>query len=58
MDELLAVIGLVPLITCEEERLPLKAVKEKSADCDEVIQLEQANMVWSCNTSIEDCRLN
>ena len=44
MDELLAEIGRAPLITCEEERLLLKAVKEKDADCDEVKPLEQANM--------------
>ena len=44
MDELLAEISRAQLITCEEERLLLKAVKEKGADCDEVKQLEQANM--------------
>ena len=36
MDELQAEIGRAPLITCEEERLLLKAVKEKGADSDEV----------------------
>ena len=44
MDELLAEISRAQLITCEEERLLLEAVKEKGADCDEVKQLEQANM--------------
>ena len=44
MDELLAEISRAQLITCEEERLLLKAVKEKGADCDEVKQLEKANM--------------
>ena len=36
MDELRAEIGRVPQMTCEEERLLLKAVKEKGADSDEV----------------------
>ena len=44
IDELLVEIGRAPLITSEEERMLLKAVKEKGADCDEVKRLEQANM--------------
>lgn len=35
-DELRAEIGRAPLITCEEERLLLKIVKEKGADSDEM----------------------
>lgn len=42
--ELLADIGHAPLITCEEERVLLKAVKEKGCDCDEMKRLEAANM--------------
>lgn len=44
IDELLAEIGRAPLITIEEERVLLRAVKEKGADCDEMKQLEAANM--------------
>ena len=44
IDELLAEIGRAPLITSEEERMLLKAVKEKGTDCDEMKRLEQANM--------------
>ena len=44
IDELLAEIGRAPLITSEEERVLLKAVKEKGAGCDEMKRLEKANM--------------
>ena len=44
LDELLAEIGRAPLITSEEERLLLWTVKEKGTDCDEMKQLEAANM--------------
>lgn len=44
IDELLAEIGRAPLTTCEEERMLLKAVKEKGTNCDEMKQLEKANM--------------
>ena len=44
IDELLAEIGRAPLITSEEEHVLLKAVKEKGRDCDEMKQLEAANM--------------
>ena len=53
MDELLAEIGLAPLITCEEERLLLKAVKEKGADSDEVKQLEQANIRFKVSLVVQ-----
>ena len=44
IDELLAEIGRAPLITSDEERMLLKAVKEKGTDCDEMKRLEAANM--------------
>ena len=44
IDELLAEIGRAPLITWDEERALLMAVKEKGADCNEMKQLEAANM--------------
>lgn len=44
IDELLAEIGRAPLITSGEERMLLKAVKEKGTNCDEMKQLEKANM--------------
>ena len=44
IDELLAEIGRAPLITSEEERMLLKAVKGKGTDCDEMKRLEAANM--------------
>ena len=44
IDELLAEIGRAPLTTSEEERMLLKAVKEKGTDCDEMKRLEAANM--------------
>lgn len=44
IDELLAEIGRAPLLTIDEERALLKAVKEKGTNCDEMKRLEQANM--------------
>ena len=44
IDELLAEIGRTPLMTADEERELLKAVKKKGADCDEMKRLERANM--------------
>ena len=44
LDELLVEIGRAPFLTREEEQVLLKAVKEKGTDCDEMKQLEQANM--------------
>ena len=51
-DELLAEISRTPLITCEEERL-LKAVKKKGADCDDVKQLEQADMRFEVSLVVQ-----
>lgn len=44
LDELLAEIGRAPMISSEEERVLIKAVKEKGTDCDEMKRLEAANM--------------
>ena len=44
IDELLAEIGRAPFLTREEELALLKAVKEKGPNCDEMKQLEKANM--------------
>ena len=44
IDELLAEIGRAPLLTREEEQALLRAVKEKGTDCNEMKQLEKANM--------------
>ena len=44
IDELLAKIGRAPFLTRKEELALLKAMKEKGTDCDEMQQLEAANM--------------
>ena len=44
LDEILEEIGKTPLLEPEEELELLKAVKEKGTDCDEMKQLEKANM--------------
>lgn len=60
IDELLAEIGRAPLITSEEERMLLKAVKEKGTDCDEMKRLEAANMrfVESLANQYQHCGLS
>ena len=44
LDEILEEIGRTPLLAHEEELGLLKAVQEKGTDCDEMKQLEKANM--------------
>ena len=60
IDELLVEIGRAPLITSEEERMLLKAVKEKGTDCDEMKRLEAANMrfVVSLANQYQHCGLS
>lgn len=60
IDELLVEIGRAPLITGEEERVLLKAVKEKGTDCDEMKRLEAANMrfVVSLANQYQHCGLS
>ena len=44
LEELLVEIGRSSLLTLEEELALLKVVQEKGTDCDEMKQLEEANM--------------
>jgi RNA polymerase primary sigma factor len=44
LNEILEEIGRTSLLTHEEELGLLKAVQEKGTDCDEIKQLEKANM--------------
>ena len=53
MDELLAEICRSPLITCKEDRLLLKTVKEEGADYDEVKPFEQANMPFKVSRVVQ-----
>lgn len=44
LDEILEEIGRSSLLSIDEERALCKAVQEKGTDCDEMKQLEKANM--------------
>lgn len=44
LDKFMQKIGREPMLSKEEERKYLKAVKEKGADCEELEKLENANL--------------
>ena len=44
LDKFMQMIGREPMLSKEEERKHLKAVKEKGADCEELEKLENANL--------------
>lgn len=44
LDKFMQKIGREPMLSNEEERKYLKAVKEKGADCEELEKLENANL--------------
>ena len=44
LDEILEEIGRSSLLSIEEEKALCKAIQEKGTDCDEMKQLEKANM--------------
>ena len=46
LEEILNEIGRTPLLSADEEAVLCKAVQEKGTDCDEMRQLEKANMLF------------
>lgn len=44
LEEILNEIGRTPLLSADEQTALCKAVQEKGTDCDEMRQLEKANM--------------
>ena len=53
LEELLVEIGSSPLLTYEEELALLKAVQEKGTDCNEMKQLEKANMRFIVSVAVQ-----
>ena len=53
LEELLVEIGSSPLLTLEEELALLKVVQEKGTDCDEMKQLEKANIRFIVSVAVQ-----
>ena len=53
LEELLVEIGSSPLLSHEEELALLKVVQEKGTDCDEMKQLEKANMRFIVSVAVQ-----
>ena len=53
LEELLVEIGSSPLLSHEEELALLKVVQENGTDCDEMKQLEKANMRFIVSVAVQ-----
>ena len=53
LEKLLVEIGSSPLLTYEEELALLKVVQENGTDCDEMKQLEKANMRFIVSVAVQ-----
>ena len=53
LEELLVEIGSSSLLSHEEELALLKVVQEKGTDCDEMKQLEKANMRFIVSVAVQ-----
>ena len=53
LEKLLVEIGSSPLLTYEEELALLKVVQEKGTDCDEMKQLEKANIRFIVSVAVQ-----
>jgi RNA polymerase primary sigma factor len=53
LDKILEEIGRSSLLSIDEETALCKAVQEKGTDCDEMKQLERANMRYVVNVAAQ-----